>query len=134
MLSCVSVLVNISFLKLYSNSLFSIPNYMVLLTIVISCLFLKKNHDVYLLLVLGMILFPIESGIYNLILVIFPILYYLYKEKSLMVFSLSMILFLVKPMFLVSLLNPLCSIIIVIYVLYSRKNEFRLKKEVSAHD
>ena len=46
-----------------------------------SC-FAKRNHDRILMLSLLMIGFPIESGVYNLVLILIPMVYWCVKEKE----------------------------------------------------
>lgn len=54
----------------------------ILAGILLLCLFLEKNHDVFLLCCLMIALYPLNSGIYNLAVLVVPLLYWCKNEPD----------------------------------------------------
>lgn len=106
---------------------------------VFGCFFLKKRHDIILILSVLMVAFPTYSATYNMILVAIPFLFWLSKEKDniipivtvLLLTNKAIIIYYVENMdicvTLNSLLNPLLLLFTIVYV-YCRR--IRLHKSI----
>ena len=97
------------------------------------CLVLKHNHDRILIMTLMMLGFPIESGVYNLIMLIIPVSYWCMCEpKDPLLPILGALLMACKSIFLVSkepyvtwqaIINPVCILLMIGYIVLIRRKE-----------
>lgn len=103
-----------------------------LMFIVLSCFFLKKKHDQFLILIMMMVGYPIESGVYNLVIAVFPIVYWCSQESEnriipclggALVMMKSVFVLQFEPVYITlqAIANPLLELAIIIYIYYLRR-------------
>ncbi len=54
----------------------------VLIVSIAACFFMKREYDIFLICTTIMVCYPVESGTYNVILMVIPLLYWLYREEN----------------------------------------------------
>lgn len=102
----------------------------------LGCLLLKNNHDRFLVLTAIMLGYPIESGVYNLILFLVPFIYWCACEKknfvipilgSILITCKSTVVVTTAPCFvsLQAVLNPICLLLILLYIYFLRSRDIQ---------
>lgn len=110
----------------------------------LGCLVLKNNHDRFLILASIMLGYPIESGVYNLILFLVPFTYWCMSEKRNFVIPiLGVLLITCKSVVVISaipsvitlqaIMNPLCLLVIIVYIYFLRSRDISQKFRVFAN-
>ena len=101
---------------------------------VVVCLVLRRNHDRVLLMTMMMLGYPIESGVYNLVIAVFPLVYWCAKEQEDAVIPwLGCGLLMMKSVFVIqqppvlitwqAVLNPVLELAIIGYIVFLRRRE-----------
>lgn len=109
-----------------------------LVVVVLICFFLPNNHDRILILSMLLLGYPIESGVYNLVMVVGPILFWCMEEKENKIIPvLGVLLITMKSVFIVrqipvlvtlqAIINPLDEALIILYVVVLRFDAIKYK-------
>lgn len=103
-----------------------------MIDVVVNCFFGLKKHDILLVLTTFVLGYPIESAVYNLTIVVFPILYWCANEKNnkiipvlgtLLVTMKSFVAFTDLEITPQAVLNPIIELLMIFYIIFYRKRK-----------